>query len=168
MKLKHTMFFFHLECFTLVWFYWLLRWFIVKYKLMTSEVCTRSCFQTEYRSHNWTYKRQSLPTTNITAGPDWSSCVSVLFLEEHVEGPVSLSDKTSYRKISWSIEAARFVFSIVRSLRNLTGISAGVLPRRLSNFKAIRWFTLSTSRLRDFTRSQDKTSYRILKQGSGD
>ena len=27
-------------------------------------------------------------------------------------GPVSISEKTSYRKISWSLEAARFVFSI--------------------------------------------------------
>ena len=36
--------------------------------------------------------------------------------------------KTSYRKISWSSEAARFVFWTVRSLWNLTGTSAALLP----------------------------------------
>ena len=37
----------------------------------------------------------------------------------------------------------------------------------LSNFKAMRWFRLPISRLRDFTGSYDKTSYRISKQGPG-
>ena len=39
-------------------------------------------------------------------------------------GPVSISDKTSYCKISKSLEVARFVFRIVPSLWNLTGTSA--------------------------------------------
>ena len=82
-------------------------------------------------------------------------------------GPVSTSDKTSYRKISWSLEAARFVSKIVRSLWNLTGTSAAVLPTCQSNFKAMRWFKLPISQLRDFARSYDKTSYRILKRGPG-
>ena len=48
-------------------------------------------------------------------------------------------DKTSYCKISkQSLEAARFVFRIVRSLWNLTGTSAAGLPKCLSNFKAMR------------------------------
>ena len=34
-------------------------------------------------------------------------------------GPVSISEKTSFRKISQSLEAARFVFRIVRSLWNV-------------------------------------------------
>ena len=55
-------------------------------------------------------------------------------------GPVSISDKTSYRKISQSLEAPRFVFRIVRSLWNLAGTSAALLPRYLSNLKAIRTF----------------------------
>ena len=38
--------------------------------------------------------------------------------------PVSISDKTSYLKILWSLEVARFVFKIVRSLWNLTGTMA--------------------------------------------
>ena len=80
-------------------------------------------------------------------------------------GPVSLSDKTSYRKMSWSLEAARFVFRIIISLLNLTGTSAALLPRYLSNFKPMRWFKLSISRLQNFTRSYDKTFYRILERG---
>ena len=40
-------------------------------------------------------------------------------------------DKTSHRKIPWSLEAARFVFKIVPSLWNLRGTSAAVSPRRL-------------------------------------
>ena len=44
-----------------------------------------------------------------------------------VLGPVSISDKTSYRKISWSLEAARLVFKIARSLWNLKGTSAAYM-----------------------------------------
>ena len=85
-----------------------------------------------------------------------------------VQGPVSTSEKTSFRKISWSLEAARFVFEIVRSLWNLTGTSAALLPICLSNFKAIRQFKVPISWLRDFTRSYEKTSYPILRRGPGD
>ena len=75
----------------------------------------------------------------------------------NIQGPVSIYDKMSYRKISWSLEAARFVFRIVRSLWHLTGTSAALLPRCLSNFKTMRYFKLSISRLQDFMRSYDKT-----------
>ena len=54
-----------------------------------------------------------------------SSMLTLLVLKL---GPVSISEKTSYRMISWSLEVARFVFRIVRSLWNLTGTSAAVLP----------------------------------------
>ena len=84
------------------------------------------------------------------------------------QGPVSVSEKTSYRKISWSLEAARFVFIIVRSLWNLTGTPAALLPMCLSNFKAIRQFKVPISWLRDFTRCYDKTSFRILRRGPDD
>ena len=56
------------------------------------------------------------------------------------KGPVAISLKTSYCKILQSLEAARFVFRIVRLLWNLTGTSATLLPMCLSNFKAIRTF----------------------------
>ena len=76
-----------------------------------------------------------------------------LFLFAKKLDPVSISDKTSHFIISQCLEAARFVFRIVRLPWNLTGTSA----------VAMRWFKLPISRLRDFTRSYDKTSYRILK-----
>ena len=69
--------------------------------------------------------------------------------------PVSISEKTSHRKISWSLEAARFVFRIVRSLWNLTGTSAALLPMCLLNFKAIRQFKVPISWLQGFMRSDD-------------
>ena len=65
---------------------------------------------------------------------------SVLVLFRQRPGPVSISDKTSYRKISQRIEAARFVFRIVRSLWNLAGTSTALLPWCQSNIKAIRIF----------------------------
>ena len=83
-------------------------------------------------------------------------------------GPVSISEKTSFRKISWSLEAARFAFRVVVSLWNLTGTSAALLPMCLSNFKAIRQFKVPISWLRDFTRFYEKTSFRILRRGPGD
>ena len=54
-----------------------------------------------------------------------------------LQGLYSLSDKTSYRKISWSLEAASFGFKLFLSLWNLTATSAAALKRRLSNFGAI-------------------------------
>ena len=61
----------------------------------------------------------------------------------------------------------RFVFRIVWSLWNLTGTSAAALPMCLLNFKAIRQFKVPILWLRDFTRSYGKTSFRILRRGSG-
>ena len=54
-------------------------------------------------------------------------------------GPYSLSSKTSYRKISWSLEVARFGFRLFQSIWNLTGPSAAALPRCLSNFRVVRY-----------------------------
>ena len=63
----------------LVWFCWLLQLLIGKYQLLTSKFCTISCLQTEHRNHNWAYKCQSLPTTNISAGPHWISlCIGLI------------------------------------------------------------------------------------------
>ena len=75
----------------------------------------------------------------------------------------SLSSVSMHNNVS--LEAARFVFTLLRSLWNLTGTSATMLPRCPSNSKDMRRFELATSRLRGFTKSHDKTSYRILKRG---
>ena len=79
-------------------------------------------------------------------------------------GPVSLSDQTFYCMISWNLEASRLVVGIIALLCNLTGSSAALPPRCLSNFTAIRQFETPISRLRDFANSYDKTSYLILKR----
>ena len=47
---------------------------------------------------------------------------------EVVLGLYLLSGKTSYRKISWSLEAARFGFILFQLLWNLTGTLAEALP----------------------------------------
>ena len=62
----------------------------------------------------------------------------VLFwLDCCLQGLYSLISKTSYRQISWSLEAARLDVAMTVSLWNLTGTSAAVLPRYLPNFRAI-------------------------------
>ena len=50
---------------------------------------------------------------------------------------------------------------MIVSLWNLTGFSAALLPRCQSNFRAIEKVQSRISRLRDFTRSCGKTSYRL-------
>ena len=82
-------------------------------------------------------------------------------------GLYSLSGETSYRKISWSLEAARFGSKLFQSLWNLAGTSATLLPMCLSNFRAIRPLQHPISRLRDFTRFGGKTSYRLVNRGQG-
>ena len=81
------------------------------------------------------------------------------------QGLYSLSGKTSYRKISWSLEAARLWSKLFQSLWNLSGTSAALLPRCLSNFRAMRPLQHPISRLRDFTRFGGKTSYRLVNRG---
>ena len=83
----------------------------------------------------------------------------------HHQGLYSLSGKTSYRKISWSLEAARFGSKLFQSLWNWAGTSAALLLRCLSNFRAIRPLQHPISRLRDFTRFGGKTSYRLVNRG---
>ena len=55
-------------------------------------------------------------------------------------GIYSLIGKTSYRKISCSLKAARVGIAMTVSLYNLTSISAALLPSYLSNFRAIKKF----------------------------
>ena len=83
------------------------------------------------------------------------------------QGLYSLSGKTSYRKISWNLEAARFGSKLFQSLWNLAGTSAALLPRCLSNIRAIRPLQHTISGLRDFARFGGKTSYRLVNRGPG-
>ena len=78
-------------------------------------------------------------------------------LIEH-QGLYSQSGKTSYRKISWSLESTGFWFILFQSLWNLTGLSAET-PRCLSDFRAIiLTLNLVASRLHE-------TSYRSVNSG---
>ena len=67
----------------------------------------------------------------------WPFCLGLNVLIHLPLGLYSLSGKTSYRQISWSLEAARLDVAMVVSLWNLTGTSAASLPRYLPNFRAI-------------------------------
>ena len=96
--------------------------------------------------------------------PVWRHEIEIL---STLLGLYSLSGKTSYRKISWSLEAARLGFKLFQSLCNLAGTSAALLPRCLSYFRAIRPLQHPISRLRDFTRFGGKTSYRLMNRGPG-
>ena len=72
---------------------------------------------------------------------------------DSILGPVSISDKTSYRKISQSLEAARFVFRIVRPLWNLhLGSTAAGVPVKSQNDTNILRPNLAPSRLYDISR----------------
>ena len=83
-------------------------------------------------------------------------------LRKVVQGLYSLSGKACYRKISQSLEAARFRFRLFQSLSDLTGSSAVTLSMWLSNSRAMLSFWHLNWRLRDFTMFQRKTSYRKL------
>ena len=79
-----------------------------------------------------------------------------LFLSEFQprhQGPISIPDKTFYRKISRNLEAARLLVKIITSLWNLPGTSEELLPIFLSNFRTMGQFWLQISRLRGCTRS---------------
>ena len=52
-------------------------------------------------------------------------------------GLYSLSGKTAYHRISWSLEATRLGVIMIVPFWNLTSNSATLLPRRLSSFRAM-------------------------------
>ena len=60
-------------------------------------------------------------------------------------GPVSISDKTSYHKIWWSLEVGRWVVWLIALFWNLTGTLAALLPRCLS--KISEWSIISNTNL---------------------
>ena len=76
--------------------------------------------------------------------PLWRHCNDdPIFIDESsprlrlkLQGLYSLSGQTSYRKISWSLEAAWLDIITITSLWHFTGISAAALPRCLSKFQS--------------------------------
>ena len=63
--------------------------------------------------------------------------ISWLGRDTSLQSLYSLSSKTSYHQILWSLVAVRLSVIIIVSLRNLPGISAALLPSCLSIFRAI-------------------------------
>ena len=120
--------------------------FETKHTLITwvNHICTQGYLKTI----NVTVTAPSPPTApgaDITTNAASSNKI----LSATTQDPVSISNKSSYCKISQSLEAARFVFRIVQSLWNLIGTSVAVLPMCLSYFKAIWWFKLPITPLWD-------------------
>ena len=87
--------------------------------------------------HRFSAKRFSCEKKRIHRLYDSLVCRTMPFYIHSILGLYSLSGKTSYRQISWSLEAARLDVAMVISLWNLTATSAAVLPRYLPNFRAI-------------------------------
>ena len=86
----------------------------------------------------------------------------------HCEDGCLFTKRTDvYSKISWGLETARFAFTLLQSVWNLTGTSAAVLPRCLSNIRTIRSLQRPILRLRDFTRFGCKTSARLVSVDPG-
>ena len=98
---------------------------------------------------------QSLLTQVSQIG--WFRNICPLFIiNMNEQGPVSTSDKTSYLKISCSLEAARLAVSNIASLWNLTDTSAVVLRSDYSKYK-----------YRGFKTSRDLTIRRLIAYWNG-
>ena len=70
----------------------------------------------------------------------------------NIQGLYSLSGKTSYRQISWSLEASRLDVAMVVSLWKLTGSSAAEVPAKFhSDWKSLDP-NLAASRLHEILR----------------
>ena len=69
--------------------------------------------------------------------------------------------------VSWCLEATRFEFRLFQLLWHLTSTSTAVLPRCLSNVRAIQLSWHPNSRLQEFTIFGGKTSYRLVNRGPG-
>ena len=116
-------------------------------------------------------------TTHIcVTRPQWvkswnNACSNMLYVSRIMlallQGIYSLSGRTSYRKISWSLEAVRFGFRLFQSLWNLPGTTVAALQRCLSNCRAKRSLKHPISRLQEFRGSCGKTSVRLVNSGPG-
>ena len=83
--------------------------------LLISELhCIRDHDDWTHRIEPLLYKVQNTKSSNMPS-EFW------LMPASNIQGPLSISDKTSYHKFQWSLKATRFVFRIVQSPWNLTG-----------------------------------------------
>ena len=79
---------------------------------------------------------------------------TVALLEQLLQGLYSLSGKTSYRKISWSLEAARFGlnFPIALKFGRYLGSAAAELSVKFQSDTTIATSNLAASRLHEIWR----------------
>ena len=99
-----------------------------------------------------THLKMGHPQKLSTCADLQMSFIELTWQQRYVPGLYSLSGRMSYRKISRSLEVARSGFKLFKSLWNLTGTSAAVLPKCLSKFRGIRSLKHPISWLRDVTR----------------
>ena len=71
----------------------------------------------------------------VPYGNDYTLGISMDGLVQDALGLYSLSSKTSYCKILWSLEAAKFRFRLFQPLCNLIGISTAGLASCLANLE---------------------------------
>ena len=77
-------------------------------------------------------------------------------------GYLSQSGRTSYRKTTWRLKAARLDVIMIVSLWNLIGTSTGLPSRGLSNVRLIGKFTARISQRQVFMGSCGKTTIRLV------
>ena len=94
-------------------------------------------------------------------------CVVSSWLYHYHQGLYSLTGKTSYHQIAWSLQAARLDVILIVSRRYLTGTSEALLSMCLSNFRAIGKVETRIWWLRDLTRSCGKMSVRLVNRSPG-
>ena len=99
--------------------------------LSTSGVRTHAAVDTVV----WLPPRACSPPPGSRPFRTWSASIlrCPRNLQDTAPGPIS--GRTYYRKIPWWLEAARFEFRPFQSLWNLTGTSAALLPKCLSNIR---------------------------------
>ena len=130
---------------------------------MVNHLVPRPEYFKRLRSIPWLSMPWLLPLPGQSHPWHWLSYVGSHF---PFQGTRSLYTKLHTMLHHWTSQNLKAVkygftiknwFRIVQSLWNLTGASAALLPRRLSDFRMIQSFQHSISPLRDFARYHDKT-----------
>ena len=102
-------------------------------------------------------------------GANEMNCLSSLHGKEgpgastEASGPISVSDKTSYCKISKSLKPTRLDVKMLTPLWNLAGYSAAPLLNHQPNFCEIEKLETPIPHLQGFSGHYSKKSYMILK-----
>ena len=113
---------------------WLCRFVSTKcrtYNLLVVDIQMNNGGLKRTLGYQW-WPLQHQPTYPVATCPSWNIYFCLNGCSSRVQG------RTSCRKISWIIGAARGGFSLFQSLWNLTGTSEAALRTCLSNFRGIR------------------------------